>query len=35
VRHIDRGEGRFTFSLQLRHAWLGELVWQEGQFRDG
>ncbi|WP_284125869.1 DUF4166 domain-containing protein [Parerythrobacter aestuarii] len=35
VRHIECGDGRFTFSLQLTHRWLGELVYQQGQFRDG
>ncbi len=34
VRHIDQGEGRFVFSLEVRHPWLGELVWQEGLFED-
>lgn len=34
VRHIDRGEGRFVFSLELSHPWLGELVYQEGVFED-
>ena len=31
-RHID--EGHFLFSLELRHKWLGELVYQDGVFRD-
>ncbi len=39
VRHIDRGddrgEGAFLFSLSLHHPWFGELVYQEGEFRDG
>lgn len=34
VRHIDQGEGRFVFSLALRHKWLGEMVYQEGLFED-
>lgn len=34
VRHIDQGEGRFLFSLELRHPWLGELVYHEGLFED-
>ncbi|MEM8725405.1 MAG: DUF4166 domain-containing protein [Pseudomonadota bacterium] len=34
VRHIDQGEGRFVFSLELSHPWLGELVYQEGVFED-
>lgn len=35
VRHIDRGEGAFEFSLCLTHPLLGELVFQSGLFRDG
>ena len=35
VRHIDQGEGRFIFSLQLSHPWFGEMVYQEGLFSDG
>ena len=35
VRHIDRGEGAFQFSLSLVHPLLGELVYQSGEFRDG
>lgn len=35
VRHIDRGEGVFEFSLCLTHPLLGELVFQSGLFRDG
>ena len=35
VRHIDQGEGRFIFSLQLSHPWFGEMVYQEGLFADG
>ncbi|WP_298467357.1 DUF4166 domain-containing protein [uncultured Erythrobacter sp.] len=34
VRHIDQGEGQFVFSLNVRHPWLGELVYQEGLFED-
>ncbi|MEL7446603.1 MAG: DUF4166 domain-containing protein [Pseudomonadota bacterium] len=34
VRHIDVGEGRFVFSLQLEHRILGEMVYQEGEFHD-
>ena len=38
VRHIDQGErdgqGSFAFSLELKHPWLGELIYQEGVFRD-
>ena len=34
VRHEDMGEGAFLFSLDLRHPLLGELVHQEGVFRD-
>lgn len=35
VRHIDRGEGMFEFSLSLTHPLLGEMVFQSGLFRDG
>lgn len=34
VRHIDRGEGNFEFSLSLVHPLFGELVHQVGGFRD-
>ncbi|QUL38406.1 DUF4166 domain-containing protein [Erythrobacter sp. JK5] len=34
VQHRDEGEGGFVFSLALIHPWLGELVYQEGAFRD-
>ncbi|MEL6529991.1 MAG: DUF4166 domain-containing protein [Pseudomonadota bacterium] len=34
VRHIDQGEGRFIFSLDVRHPWFGEIVYQEGVFED-
>ncbi len=34
VRHIDKGEGSFVFSLALEHKWLGEMVYQEGLFED-
>lgn len=34
VRHIDRGQGAFEFSLSLRHPLLGVLVHQVGGFRD-
>jgi hypothetical protein len=34
VRHIDKGDGCFDFSLQLVHPLLGELVYQRAEFRD-
>lgn len=34
VRHLDCGEGAFLFSLELSHPWFGELIYQEGSFRD-
>ncbi|MFC4291047.1 DUF4166 domain-containing protein [Sphingorhabdus arenilitoris] len=34
VRHIDKGEGRFDFSLILVHPLLGELVYQRAEFCD-
>lgn len=35
VRHVDMGGGIFIFSLCLRHSIFGELVFQQGEFRDG
>jgi len=34
VSHIDHGDGRFTFILELCHPRLGVLVRQAGLFRD-
>ena len=34
VSHIDRGNGRFAFVLEVRHPLLGELVHQSGRFAD-
>ena len=34
VSHIDRGNGRFVFVLEVRHPLLGELVHQSGRFAD-
>lgn len=34
IDHIDHGDGSFAFVLDLRHAWLGELIHQHGLFRD-
>ncbi len=34
IDHLDAGGGRFAFILSLRHAVLGELIYQVGQFRD-
>jgi len=34
VSHIDRGDGTFTFQLELRHPLAGLLVRQCGRFRD-
>lgn len=34
VSHIDLGDGRFTFRLEVRHLWLGVLVRQAGVFHD-
>lgn len=34
VRHIDQSDGGFLFSLELRHPIFGELLYQEGEFRD-
>jgi hypothetical protein len=34
IDHEDKGEGRFAFTLTLRHRLLGELIRQVGQFRD-
>ena len=34
VRHVDRGDGRFRFTLALTHPLFGELMLQEGEFED-
>lgn len=34
VVHRDLGGGRFLFSLDFRHPWLGRTLWQEGVFAD-
>ena len=34
VIHRDEGDGRFVFSLALRHKWWGELISQTARFRD-
>ncbi len=34
VRHIDRGHGKFDFTLRLKHKLFGELIWQRAVFRD-
>jgi hypothetical protein len=34
VRHAELGEGRFAFSLDIRHPLFGQLLWQYGVFRD-
>lgn len=34
VKHRHVADDRFSFSLELRHPWLGELVYQEGLFHD-
>jgi hypothetical protein len=34
IGHDDLGGGRFTFTLQLTHPWLGELLHQVSQFND-
>lgn len=34
IRHDDLGDGRFGFTLRLRHRLLGEMIRQEGHFRD-
>lgn len=34
IDHIDRGAGEFLFVLDLRHARLGELIHQVGEFCD-
>ncbi len=35
VAHIDRGGGRFAFTLDLVHPWFGELIHQVAIFADG
>lgn len=34
VSHVDTGDGRFTFMLDVAHPWAGELVHQEARFSD-
>lgn len=34
IDHDDIGEGRFAFTLALRHSLLGEIIRQVGHFRD-
>ena len=34
VRHEDRGDGAFEFSLSLKHPLFGELLYQAGLYRD-
>jgi hypothetical protein len=34
VVHRDLGDGRFRFSMTIRHAWLGELFHHDGVFRS-
>ncbi len=34
VSHVDHGDGRFTFTLELRHPRFGVLIRQTGMFRD-
>jgi hypothetical protein len=33
VVHRDLGDGRFRFTMTIRHAWLGELFHHDGVFR--
>lgn len=35
VAHVDRGGGRFAFTLDLVHPWFGELIHQVAIFADG
>jgi len=34
VRHKDLAEGKFVFTLDLTHPWLGELIHQEGVYSE-
>ena len=34
VSHFETGSGSFVFALELRHPVMGELLYQEGVFRD-
>jgi hypothetical protein len=34
ISHVDRGDGRFDFVLDLRHPLLGEILRQVGVFRE-
>ncbi len=35
VVHRDLGDGRFRFTMTIRHAWLGELFHHDGVFMSG
>ena len=34
VTHANQGEGRFVFTLDLTHRWLGALIRQSVAFKD-
>lgn len=34
VRHKDLAEGKFVFTLDLTHPWIGELIHQEGVYSE-
>ena len=34
VTHVHESDDSFVFSLELKHRWLGQLVYQEGLFHD-
>lgn len=34
VTHTDLGQGRFRFTMEMRHALWGRTFWQEGVFHD-
>lgn len=34
VTHAERGGGRFDFTLSIVHSWLGELIYQRGEFSE-
>jgi hypothetical protein len=34
ISHVDRADGWFTFIMELRHDWFGEIIHQTGLFRE-
>jgi hypothetical protein len=34
VAHEDKDDGRFLFSLEIRHPWFGEIIRQNAVFQE-